>query len=173
MTTATIPQSILNRLQTEAAEQQAAARSAAVAELATVTEQLEREIPPLDAKVAAAREAFLKVKQETDAALKAAADKLQEAQQTRGAADYQLCHRRDTLQAQLSTTLAHPSVLAALAEVESIFDSARHYNDPDQSVHAGAVIAWCQTARAQLTELQFSDSDDIDLSVQAIMSTRP
>lgn len=173
MPTATISANLMQRLAREEAAAQLEARAEALADLAAVQADLQSTIPALDTKVREARAAFETVKTEADKRLKAADAKVRAAQQARTNADYQLSQRRDRLQSRLAGELAHPAIVEALSEVETIRNDYRHPAQDVAPKFAGSVTTWCISAAGELADLMLSADGDLELQISAIMASRP
>jgi chromosome segregation ATPase len=173
MSTATIssvPPSILQRLEAEHSAEQDAARATAISELAQVQTDLADSAPRLTDAVRAAESAYEAAKIKAAELIKAAETKLMAARHDRHTKVYPLERRRDQLQAELQGSLRHPSIAAALEKIEDLREQTRKGDDFKRQ---GSIIVWCDSARQELIDLQFSLADDIPAAVEAIMDTQP
>lgn len=176
MTTATTQRNhptLTAQLEQEAAEQRAADRAAAIAELAEVKSTLTAKIPPLRRSVQDAEAAFLKAEQDARKLIQTANDNLIAARSELSRVDRPLSARCDILDRQLTTELADPSIVEALQRVDRIQADNRVAVGQVGPERAAAISAWCISARENLTSLFYLDIADHAAAVDAIMDTQP
>ena len=181
---------LLSRFKNELDAEQTTERVAAIAGLKDCESELSKVVPGLNAKIVAAVDNLNKVKAAAELAIKKATCELSEAQSARHRAVYPIERKRDGLQSRLQGELRHQAITNGLEKLDSIYESARSVQSLEIPDHpAGlpeftrnvkpvidrqkALFVWLRTAREQLLALQYSDSADIQLLVDAVMDGQP